>query len=194
MEIGVVPRHWWAFALRGLAAIIFGILAFGWPGLTLVTLALFFGSFVLVNGVMAIISAIRTKGDHLWVLLLEGTLGILAGLLVLAMPGITALLLLFVIAAWAIATGILDIVSAIRLRTIIEHEWAWILAGVLSVLFGIVLLAQPGAGALAVAWIIGIYAVLFGITMLFVAWRIRALERTEHGHRGGAGVQQPVAP
>jgi uncharacterized membrane protein HdeD (DUF308 family) len=194
MEIGSVPRHWWAFALRGLAAVIFGILAFAWPGLTLATLVLLFGIFVLIDAVMAIISAIRSKGDHVWVLLLEGVVAVVAGVLVLGWPGITALLLLYIIAAWAIVSGILEIVSAVRLRTIIEHEWAWILSGALSIVFGVVAIARPGAGALAIIWLIGAYAILFGITLFFVAWRIRDLEQSEHGHRGGAGVHQPVVP
>lgn len=194
MEIDSVPHHWWTFGLRGLAAVIFGILAFAWPGLTLTTLVLLFGAFVLINGVMAILSAIRSKGNHLWVLLLEGVIGIVAGLLVFIWPGLTAVLLLYIIAAWAIMSGVLEIVSAVRLRTIIEHEWAWIISGALSIVFGCIAVARPGAGALAVVWLIGAYAILFGITLFFVAWRIHDLERSEHGHRGGAGVQQPVAP
>ncbi len=194
MEIGIVPRHWWAFAVRGVAAIIFGVLAFAWPGVTLAVIVLLFGVFALIDGVMAITSAIRSQGDHLWVLLLEGVVAIVAGLLVFSWPGLTALVLLYIIAAWAIVSGILEIVSAVRLRTIIEHEWAWIVSGVLSILFGLIAIAQPGAGALAIIWLIGAYAILFGISLCLVAWRIRELEQAEHGHRGGASVQQPFVP
>ncbi|HEV2235870.1 MAG TPA: DUF308 domain-containing protein, partial [Ktedonobacterales bacterium] len=150
LETGVVPRHWWAFALRGVAAVGFGVLAFAWPGITLATLVLFFGAFALVNGVMAIISAIRSGGDHLWVLLLEGGLGILAGIAVFSWPAMTALVLLYFIALWAIVTGVLEVISALRLRKVIEHEWAWIVSGALSIVFGLIMIAQPGAGALAV--------------------------------------------
>ncbi|MBV9134352.1 MAG: DUF308 domain-containing protein, partial [Chloroflexi bacterium] len=117
VEAGVVPRHWWTFALRGVAAIAFGILAFAWPGLTVASLVLLFGAFSLVNGVMTIISAIRrTATEHVWLLLLEGVLGIIAGLAVFTWPGITALILLYWIAAWAIVTGVMEAISAVRLR------------------------------------------------------------------------------
>jgi uncharacterized membrane protein HdeD (DUF308 family) len=191
---GVAPRHWWAFVVRGIAAIIFGALAFIWPGLTLSTLILLFAAFALVNGVMAIISAIRTRGDHLWMLLLEGVLGIVTGLLVFSWPGITALLLVFVIGVWAVITGVLEIISAVRLRKVVRHEWAWIISGVLSIVFGLLLLANPGAGALALAWLIGAYAVLFGISMFAVGWQVYDMERSQHGHPGSAGAQQPVVP
>ena len=108
--------------------------------------------------------------------------------------GMTALLLLFWIAAWAIVTGVLEIISAIRLRTVIEHEWSWIIGGVLSVLFGAIMIAQPGAGALAVVWLIGAYAILFGFSLFALAWRVYSFEQAEHEHRGGASAHQPVAP
>jgi uncharacterized membrane protein HdeD (DUF308 family) len=191
---GVAPRHWWAFAVRGIVAIIFGVLAFIWPGLTLATLVLLFAAFALVNGVMAIISAIRTRGDHVWLLLLEGVLGIVAGLLVFSWPGITALLLVYVIGVWAVIAGVLEIISAVRLRKLVRHDWAWMISGALSIVFGLLMLANPGAGALALAWLIGAYAVLFGITMCAVAWRVYELERSQRGHPGSASVQQPVVP
>ena len=143
--VGVMPRHWWAFALRGLAAVAFGILAFAWPGLTLRILVSLFGAYAFIDGIMAIVSAIRSRGDHLWGLLLEGVLGVVAGLGVLSWPDITALLLVYVIAAWAVVTGALEVFSAIRLRKVIQDEWAWIIGGVLSLLFGIVVMIMPGA-------------------------------------------------
>jgi uncharacterized membrane protein HdeD (DUF308 family) len=172
----VMPRHWWALAVRGLAAVVFGILAFVMPGMTLTVLVLLFGAYALVDGVLAIVSALRSGGEHLWYLLLEGVLSILAGVAALVWPGLTALVLLFIIAGWAILTGILEIISAVRLRKAIDNEWAWIASGVLSVIFGIILLVQPGTGALAVVWLIGAYAVLFGITMIALAWQVRELE------------------
>lgn len=194
MASGVVPRYWWALAVRGVAAVVFGILAFVWPGLTLGLLVLLFGVFALVNGVLAIISAVRSKGEQVWTLLLEGVVGILAGLAVLVWPGLTALVLLYFIAGWAILTGALEAASAIRLRKVIDNEWSSLLGGVLSIVFGAILLVAPAAGALALVWIIAVYAVLYGITLFGLAWRVREIEEKEHGHPGGAGLQQPAAP
>jgi uncharacterized membrane protein HdeD (DUF308 family) len=173
--IGELPRHWWVVALRGLAAIVFGMLAFIWPGITLAVLILFFGAYAIVDGALALYSAIRSRGEHVWGPLLEGVLGIAAGLVAFFWPGMTTLALLLVIAFWAILTGVMEVYAAIRLRRVITNEWALIFSGVLSVLFGIVLLAQPGAGALALVWLIGLYAVVFGIALLAFAWRLRGL-------------------
>lgn len=192
LEAGVVPHYWWAFALRGLAAVVFGILAFVWPSVTLAVLVLLFGAFALVNGALAIVSAFRSRGDHLWLFVAEGVVGIIVGLGVLSWPELTALLLLYVIAAWAIVIGVLEVISGYRVRHVVEHEWAWILSGILSVLFGVILIARPEAGALAVIWLIGAFAVLFGISLLILAWHLREMERAEHGHAGGTSAQQPV--
>ena len=175
--IGELPRHWWLVAVRGLAAIIFGVLAFIWPGITLAVLVLFFGAYAIVDGGVAIVVAVRTGGNLRWAALLEGIVGIIAGIVAFVYPGLTALALLFVIAAWAILTGALEVVAAIRMRNVIENEWTLIIAGVLSVLFGVVLLQQPGAGALAIVWLIGLYAVLFGIALLALSWRLRGLQQ-----------------
>jgi uncharacterized membrane protein HdeD (DUF308 family) len=191
-EEHVMPRHWWAFGLRGLAAVVFGILALAWPGLTLGVLILLFGAFALVDGVMAVISAFRSQGDNLWWLLVSGALGIVAGLVVFSWPGLTAVVLVYFIAAWAVVTGVLEVISAVRLRAIIEREWVWIITGALSVVFGILIMFNPGAGALAVTWLIGIYAILEGISLFVVAWRFYELEHGK-GH-GGQSLHQPVAP
>jgi uncharacterized membrane protein HdeD (DUF308 family) len=175
--IGELPRHWWLVAVRGLAAIIFGVLAFVWPGITLAVLVLFFGGYAIVDGAVAIVVAVRTGGNLRWAALLEGIVGIIAGIVAFIWPGLTALALLFVIAAWAILTGALEVVAAIRMRNVIHNEWALVIAGVLSVLFGVVLIAQPGAGALAIVWLIGLYAVLFGIALLALSWRLRGLQQ-----------------
>ena len=190
-DLDLVPRHWWALALRGVAAVLFGILAFALPGMTLAVLVLLFGAYALVDGILAIFSAFRSGGRQLWYLLLEGVVGILAAIAAFSWPGLTALALLYVIAFWAILTGILEVVSAARLRKVIEHEWAWIAGGILSIVFGIVLLVAPGPGALAVAWLIGAYAIVFGITVLGLAWEVR--ERQHHTHAGGASLHQPAA-
>jgi len=171
----VLSRNWWALALRGLAAIVFGVLAFAWPGLTLWALVLLFGAYMLVDGIFAIVGAVRAAGRETrwWLLLVEGVLGVLAGLVAFLWPGITALALLYLVAAWAIATGILQIVGAIRLRREIEGEWALILGGVLSVIFGLVLAVLPGSGILALVWLIGAYAVVSGVLLIVLAFRVR---------------------
>ena len=178
----VLSRNWWALALRGLAAIIFGILAFVWPGITLWALILLFGAYMLVDGVFAIVAAARVAGEaaRWWLLLVEGILGVLAGIVAFVWPGLTALALLYFVAAWAIVTGIFEIVGAIRLRREIEGEWALILGGALSVLFGVLLVAVgPGVGLLSLVWLIGVYAVAFGVLLLILAFRVRNERSTE---------------
>ena len=174
--VPVLSRNWWALALRGLAALIFGLLAFVWPGITLWALILLFGAYMLVDGVFAIVAAVRVAGDSArwWLLLVEGILGVLAGIVAFVWPGLTALALLYFVAAWAIVTGIFEIVGAIRLRREIEGEWALILGGALSVLFGVLLLVVgPGVGLLSLVWLIGVYAVAFGVLLLILAFRVR---------------------
>ena len=169
-----LARHWWVIALRGLAAVLFGVLAFVWPGMTLAVLVLLFGAYALVDGILAIVVAVRGGTDHRLFMGLEGVVGVLAGLATFVFPGLTALVLLYIIAFWAVLTGVLEVVAAVRLRQAITNEWGLIIGGVLSVLFGIVLIAAPGAGALAVVFVIGAYAVLFGVTLLMLSWRLRS--------------------
>jgi len=177
---GVLPvlaRNWWALVLRGLAAILFGVLAFAWPGITLFVLVLFFGAYMLVDGIFAIVAAVRAAGeeDRWWLLLVQGILGVLAGLVAIFWPGLTALALLYFIAAWAIVTGIMEIVAAIRLRREIEGEWALALSGALSVLFGVLLVVLPApAGLLSLVWLIGAYAVATGVLLLILGFRVRS--------------------
>ena len=167
--------NWWLLALRGLVAVLFGVLAFVWPGATLITLVWLFGAFALVNGLLSLILAAKApKGyPRIGSLILGGLLGILAGLLTFVMPGITALGLLMLIAAWAIVTGIMEVVAAIRLRKIIANEWLLILAGIASVAFGVILFLRPAAGALAFIWWIGAWALIFGILLIVLAFRMR---------------------
>lgn len=172
----VLSRNWWALALRGLAAVLFGILAFVWPEITLTALILLFGAYMLVDGVFAIIAAVRAeeRDARWWLLLAEGVLGVLAGIVAFVMPDLTALALLYFIAAWAIVTGVLEIVGAIRLRREIDGEWALILAGALSVIFGVLLVVLPAsAGILSLVWLIGAYAVAFGVILVVLALRVR---------------------
>jgi uncharacterized membrane protein HdeD (DUF308 family) len=169
-----LARHWWVVGLRGLAAIVFGILAIALPGMTLAVLILLFGAYALIDGILDIFHAFRGGASHRILLLVEGIVGVLAGLAAFFWPGLTALVLLYIIAFWAIVTGVLEIIEAIRLRRVISNEWALIIGGILSVLFGILLVAMPGTGALALVLIIGVYAIIFGIALLGLAWRLRA--------------------
>src|SRR5215217_7417001 len=158
-------RNWWALALRGVAAILLGIFAFAWPGITLFVLVLFFGAYMLVDGIFAIVAAVRAAGeeDRWWLLLIEGILGVLAGLVAFFWPGLTALALLYFIAAWAIVTGIMEIVAALGL------------SGLLSVIFGVLLVVLPApAGLLSLVWLIGAYAVATGVLLLILAFRVRS--------------------
>jgi uncharacterized membrane protein HdeD (DUF308 family) len=179
--MGSVADHWWAFGLRGIAAIVFGILAFAWPAVTLAVLVLLFGAYALVDGVLALISAFRTGHDHRWLLVIEGIVGILAGVVTFALPGLTALVLVYIIAVWALITGVLELVAAVRLRRVIENEWWMIVSGIASVIFGIALLVAPGAGALALIWVIAVYAIIFGVVLLGLAFRLRGHSQQQHG-------------
>jgi uncharacterized membrane protein HdeD (DUF308 family) len=169
-----LAQNWWLLLLRGIAAIVFGLLAFVWPGLTLVTLVLFYGAFALIDGVLAVIAAVKggTPAPRWW-LALVGVAGIAAGVLTFLWPGVTALVLLFFIAGWAIAVGVFEIVGAIRLRKEIDNEWLLIASGALSVLFGLAVLVMPGAGALALVWLIGAYAIVYGLILVWFALRLR---------------------
>jgi uncharacterized membrane protein HdeD (DUF308 family) len=172
--VHALAKNWWLLLLRGIAAIIFGLLAFAWPGLTLVTLILFYGAFVLVDGVLAVIAAITggVPGSRWWLAII-GLLGIAAGLVTFMMPGLTAVLLLLFIAGWAIATGVFQIIGAIKLRKEIDNEWLLILGGIISVLFGVSMMLAPGAGALALVWVIGAYSVVIGAIFVALALRLR---------------------
>ena len=172
-------RNWWLLLVRGLVAIVFALLTWAQPGVSLAALVLVFGIYVLADGLLGVWSAIAKRRDnrHWWVLLLWGLVGIVVGVMTFIMPGITGLVLLMYIAAWAMITGVLQIVAAIRLRKEIKGEWLLILSGLVSVAFGVLLFLQPGAGALAVAWIIAAYAFIFGVLMVLLAFKVRKLGR-----------------
>jgi len=168
-------RVWWLVLLRGLAAIVFGVLAWAWPGATLITLVLFWGAYALVDGVAALWAGWQAKdrGKPMWQVVLIGVLGVAAGIFTFFSPGITAIALLTLIAVWAIVTGVFQIAAAIRLRKEISNEWLMILSGVLSVVFGVLMIINPGAGAMAVLWVIGVFAIAYGVMLVGLALRLR---------------------
>ncbi len=174
----LLARHWWALALRGVFAVLFGLLTFLIPGITLLTLVLLFGAYAILDGIFDIVSAVRAPVRH-WPLVLEGVVGIIIGILTFLWPGITTMVLLYLIAFWAIFTGVLEIVAGIRLREVIANEWLLILMGVLSVLFGFLILIFPGAGALAIIIWIGAYSLLFGIMLIALAFLLRRFRQLE---------------
>jgi uncharacterized membrane protein HdeD (DUF308 family) len=179
--------HWWALAIRGAIAIIFGLAALLRPDIALDALILLFGAYALVDGVFAIVGVFggTRGGTPRWLLLIEGIAGVLAGLIAFVLPGLTAVVLLYLIAAWAVVTGIFEIATAIRLRQEIRGEWALIIGGALSVLFGVILaVIGPVAGLLSLIWLIGIYAVAFGILMLITAFQVR-------GRDASSGTDRP---
>src|SRR5262249_16143022 len=163
MDMAVLARNWGAIAIRGVAAILFGLLTFIVPGLTLTALVLLFGAYALVDGIFGIIAAIRRReGDRPWWTLIEGIVGVVAGPGPVARAGVSGVVLLYIIAAWAVVTGVLEIVAAVRLRRQITNEWWLALSGALSVVFGVLIMLAPAAGALAIALWIGAYAIVFG--------------------------------
>ena len=178
--IDTLSRYWWLLAVRGVAAILFGIAAFLWPSITLTVLVLLFGAYSLVDGIFAVIAGIaaRKEQERWWMMILEGLAGIVIGVITFLYPSITALVLLYFIAAWSIVTGAFEVAAAVRLRKEIEGEWLLGLAGFASIIFGILLIVLPGPGALAVIWLIGSYAIVFGVLMLVLAFRIRGRRNT----------------
>lgn len=172
-----LARNWWALVIRGVAAILFGILAFVWPGLTVLALVILFAAYAAIDGIFALVAAWRAVEGRRqwWPLALEGVAGIGVAVLTVVWPDATAFALLFLIAAWALVTGVLEIVTAIRLRKVIEGEWLLALVGVASIVFAALIVIFPGAGAVGIVWAIGVYAVVFGILLISLGLRLRAL-------------------
>lgn len=175
-----LARNWGAVALRGILTILFGILVLVWPEISLVLLIAFFGIFAVVGGILAVVAAFRgRRADEGWAifLALEGLAGIAAGVVAFLWPRITAVVLLYLIAVWAIVRGIFEIIFAIQLRREIENEWLLGIAGLLSIAFGVLLAIWPGPGLLAILWIIGIYAIVLGVLQLFLGFRLRSWQQ-----------------
>lgn len=172
-----LAQNWWAIVLRGVVAVLFGLAAFAWPGLTLAALVLLFGLYALVEGVLAVLWALvnRRAGAFPWGVFLAGLAGIVFGVLTLLSPGLTALAVLYLIATWAIVRGVFEIVAAVHLRREIDNEWLLGLSGLLSVILGIFMILAPGAGALAVVWWIGAFAIVVGVLTIFLGFRLKAL-------------------
>ncbi len=181
----LIARNWWMVFLRGLCAVLFGILAFAWPGITLASLILVFGFYAIFDGITAIAVGFWAGSKNWWQMILVGVLSIAAGILTFAWPAVTALVLLTLIAVWAIVRGVVEIMAAIRLRAMVQNEWMLILGGLCSIIFGVVLAVHPGAGALAVLWIIGSYAIIFGVLAIALSLRLRSLIPPHAPHDGG---------
>ena len=174
-----MSRHWWWLALRGLIAIVFGALALIWPQRALLSLVLAFGAFVLVDAFFTLIWGLISMGsyDRWWAIRWGAVAAIIIGLLAFFWPGKTAVVLMYSIAAWAIITGVLEIMAAIQLRGVITGKQMLVLYGILSVLFGVLLFVIPGTGALSLVWVIGLYTIVMGIMLIILGYRLRGLQR-----------------
>jgi uncharacterized membrane protein HdeD (DUF308 family) len=174
-DLQALARNWWLLLLRGIVSVIFGVMAFFWPGITLLALTLLYGAFAFVDGILCLTAAVTgsDKSTSTGWLVLIGILGVAVGVLTFAWPGISAFALVVLIGAWALMIGIFEIAGAIRLRKEIQDEWWLILSGAISVLFGLAVLFAPGAGALALVWAIGAYAIAAGVLMAGFALRLR---------------------
>ena len=175
METATLARNWWLIALRGVAAIVFGVLTFVMPAISLAVLILFFGAYAVVDGVANLIAVRRRREGERpwWALLAEGIVSLAAGVIAFVAPGLTALTLVYLIAAWAVITGVFEIVAAIRMRKEIRGEAWLVLSGIISIVFGVLVMLAPGPGALTLMMFVGVYAVVFGAVLLALAFRLR---------------------
>jgi uncharacterized membrane protein HdeD (DUF308 family) len=176
--LALLARNWWLIAIRGIAAIVFGVIAFLLPGLTVVVLIALFGAYALIDGISLLASLVRGEPDarrHGWAVGVMGVIGVLAAVVAFLWPGLTALSLVYVVGFWSIAVGVFQLAAAIRLRQEIEGELWLALGGIVAILFGAYIVVFPGAGLLSLIWLVGAWAVLFGIAHLVLAWRLREL-------------------
>jgi len=171
-----LARNWWAVLLRGIAAVIFGVIALAWPGATGLALVLLFGAYAFVDGIFALVSAIRAAEAHeRWVAFgIEGLVGLVIAAITFFHPVIAAIALYAVIAFWAVATGILELIAAAQLRKLIQGEWLLVLGGLASIAFGVLMVVFPLVGAITVIYVIGVYAIFFGVVLTGFALRLRS--------------------
>lgn len=182
-------RAWWSLALRGVFALLFGLAALFMPSATLAALVLLFGVFALLDGAVAIGALIAGVSVRpWWALLLGGVLSVAAGVVSLAWPGITAVALLYLVAFWSLARGVFHIAAAIQWRKELSGEWLLALDGVISIIFGVVLLLQPGAGMLALLWLLGVFAIIAGVTLIVVGFRLRSVGKRLRAARESLGT------
>lgn len=175
--VRVMADNWWVPLLRGIAAVLFGLMALIWPGLTVYALLIVFGAYAIFDGIMSIIIGFQRKSedDRWWSWALDGFLSIVIGLMALFWPEATALAFVIWMAAWAVVAGIFRIIAAIRLRAEIEGEWALGLSGLLMVIWGVLMAMIPAAGLLSIAWLIGLFALLIGVVMIVLAFHLRGI-------------------
>ena len=179
MDTKTVSRVWWAMALRGVLAILFGIVALVYTGRTLLALIYVFGVFAVLGGITAIVAAVRAGEAHLrwgW-LAFSGIVGVAAGIVSFVWPGITALAVVLVVAVWAIISGVAEIAFALQWPDTLAHSWLAALSGALSVVFGVLLAVWPRSGAVSLTWLLGIYAILYGATLLYYGYRLQILQQ-----------------
>jgi uncharacterized membrane protein HdeD (DUF308 family) len=175
MNAEVLARNWWWVVLRGVLGVLFGVMAFLWPDSTFVALVLLFGAYALVDGLFAVVTGFMRIGEssRWWVFVLEGLVGIAAGVVTFLWPTIAGLTLIYLVAGWSVLTGILEIAAAIRLRREIDNEWLLALSGVASIVFGVLVALMPGAGSVVLIWMLGAYALVFGILLIVLGFRLR---------------------
>jgi len=175
--IEALKRNWWVLVIRGICGIVFGVIALAYPGLALATLVILFGAWVLIDGVFRIVGATAGRAsDPDWGFhLIIGLLGVVVGFLTFRAPGITALILVIYIGAWALMIGAVEIALAIKLRRELKGEWLLVLMGLVSIIFAVLLLWNPGPGALALLWLIASYAIVLGVLAIFFGFRLRSL-------------------
>ena len=172
--LDVLTQKWWAVALRGILAIVFGIVALAFPGATLVSLAVVFGAYAFVSGVLTIVSASGHRGREASWYVVEGTIGIAVGVATFFFPGMAAQALVLLIGVWAILTGIFEVIAGFELP--IKRDWLLVIAGIASIVFGVLVFVYPATGALAITWLIGLYALVYGVTMLVFGIRLRGMQ------------------
>lgn len=171
--VRTMAEHWWVVLLRGILAILFGVLAYTWPGLTILILVTLWGAYALVDGLFGVVAGVRGKWGSLVVI---GLLGIAAGVIAFLWPGLTAVTLLWILAFWAIVAGVLQISAAIRLRKEVQGEWLWVLSGILTIGLGVLFFLFPGAGILSVTWLIAALAIVWGILLVMLSFKLKGLK------------------